>query len=101
MLLLDKKQKTFKQVKGAEGDEDVVDKDVLFNLHKPASSRRRSAPPEDHDLEQQVADCGARASRDVARPYQGGSGQVQRRTPNHCHDQQHVDEHANPQRRER
>ena len=29
MLLLDKDQKTFKQVKGAEGIEDVVDKDVL------------------------------------------------------------------------
>ena len=32
MLLLDKEQKTFKQIKGAEGVEDVVDKDVLFNL---------------------------------------------------------------------
>jgi hypothetical protein len=31
MLLLDKDQKTFKQFKGAEGVEDVVDKDVLFS----------------------------------------------------------------------
>ena len=38
MLLLDKEQRTFKQVKGAEGVEDVVDKDVLFNLHKPAEA---------------------------------------------------------------
>ena len=39
MLLFDKEQKTFKQIKGAEGVEDVVDKDVLFNLHKPAVVR--------------------------------------------------------------
>ena len=56
MLLLDKKQKTFKQVKGAEGVEDVVDKDVLFNLHKPAVARVEVSR-EDHDLEQQVADA--------------------------------------------
>lgn len=37
MLLLDKKQKTFKQVKGASG-EDVVDKDVIINLRKPAGA---------------------------------------------------------------
>jgi len=56
MLLLDKAQKSFKQVKGASGDEDVVDKDVLFNLHKPAvaSVEVRS---EDHDLERQIADA--------------------------------------------
>lgn len=56
MLLFDKEQKTFKQIKGAEGVEDVVDKDVLFNLHKPpiACAEMR---PEDHDLEQQVADA--------------------------------------------
>jgi len=54
MLLLDKEQKTFKQVKGAEGVEDVVDKDVLFNLHKPAVVRAEPRR-EDHDLEQQVA----------------------------------------------
>ena len=56
MLLLDKKQKTFKQVKGAEGVEDVVDKDVLFNLHKPTIIRAE-VRAEDHDLEQQVADA--------------------------------------------
>ena len=56
MLLLDKKQKTFKQVKGAEGAEDVVDKDVLFNLHKPTVAGAR-VHVEDHDLEQQVADA--------------------------------------------
>jgi len=56
MLLLDKEQKTFKQVKGAEGVEDVVDKDVLFNLHKP-SVVRAEVSAADHDLEHQVADA--------------------------------------------
>jgi DNA modification methylase len=56
MLLLDKEQKTFKQVKGAGGVEDVVDKDVLFNLHKPAVLRAE-VPAEDRDLEHQVADA--------------------------------------------
>ncbi len=55
MLLLDKDQKTFKQIKGAEGVEDVVDKDVLFNLHKPAVARAEVSAA-DHDLEHQVAD---------------------------------------------
>jgi hypothetical protein len=35
MMFLDKEQKTFKQLKGAKGEEDVVGHDVLFNLHKP------------------------------------------------------------------
>lgn len=56
MLLLDKEQKTFKQVKGAEGVEDVVDKDVLFNLHKPAVAGP-TRKNKDHDLEQQIADA--------------------------------------------
>ena len=56
MLLLDKEQKTFKQVKGAEGVEDVVDKDVVFNLHKPAVVPAEG-PVVGHDLEQQVADA--------------------------------------------
>lgn len=56
MLLLDKTQKSFKQVKGATGAEDVVDKDVLFNLHKP-SGVRAEASREDLDLEQQLADA--------------------------------------------
>jgi len=56
MLLLDKEQKTFKQVKGAEGVEDVVDKDVLFNLHKPEVVRTQ-VQAEAQDLEHQVADA--------------------------------------------
>jgi len=56
MLLLDKSQKSFKQTKGAAGEEDVVDKDVLFNLHKPAVVRAE-VRPEDHDTEHQVADA--------------------------------------------
>jgi DNA modification methylase len=55
MLLLDKAQKSFKQTKAASGNEDVVDKDVLFNIHKPAvSGPTKSA--KDHDLEQQLTD---------------------------------------------
>ncbi len=56
MLLLDKDQKSFKQTKGATGEEDVVDKDVLFNLHKPAVARAEVSAA-DHDLEHQVADA--------------------------------------------
>jgi len=56
MLLLDKDQKSFKQTKGATGEEDVVDKDVLFNLHKPAVARAEVSR-EELDLEQQLADA--------------------------------------------
>ena len=56
MLLFDKVKKTFKQIKGAEGVEDVVDKDVLFNLHKPAAVRA-DVSAEEHDLEHQIADA--------------------------------------------
>jgi hypothetical protein len=56
MLLLDKSQKTYKQIQGAKGEADVVDKDVLFNLHKPAIGRTEVLA-EDHDLDQQVADA--------------------------------------------
>lgn len=56
MLLLDKDQKTFFQLKGASGEVDTVDKDVLFNLRKPpilcAGYRA-----EENDLEQQIADA--------------------------------------------
>src|SRR5439155_11019412 len=48
--------KTFKQLQGAEGTQDVVDKDVLFNLHKPAVVRSE-VRAEDHDLERQLADA--------------------------------------------
>ncbi|MFO0821033.1 MAG: hypothetical protein U1A77_24015 [Pirellulales bacterium] len=56
MLLLDKQQKSFKQVQGVLGKEDVVDKDVLFNLHKPAVVRAK-AQRNDRDLEHQVTDA--------------------------------------------
>ncbi len=56
MLLLDKAQKSFRQIRGATGDEDVVDKDVLFNLHKPAVARVEVSAAE-QDLEHQVADA--------------------------------------------
>jgi hypothetical protein len=38
MLFLDKEQKTFKQLKGDKGEEDVVGHDVIFNLRKPATA---------------------------------------------------------------
>ena len=55
MLLLDKDQKTFFQYKGATGEVDTVDKDVLFNLQKP-SVVRPEVRQEEQDLELQVAD---------------------------------------------
>ena len=55
MLLLDKQQKTFKQLQGAEGIQDVVDKDVLFNLHKPAA-RSVEKMTDSQDLEHKIAD---------------------------------------------
>ena len=56
MLLLDKAQKSFKQTKGVSGGEDVVDKDVLFNLLKPAVSGAEVRTA-DHDLELQLVDA--------------------------------------------
>ncbi len=48
MVFLDKIQKTFKQIKGGKGEEDVVGHDVIFNIRKPctqaASNRRDSSP---------------------------------------------------------
>ena len=55
MLLFDKTGKTYKQMKAVVDGEDVVDKDVLFNLHKPGVIRRE-VRGEDRDLEQQVAE---------------------------------------------
>jgi hypothetical protein len=55
MLLLDKEQKSFKQVKGAKGEEDVVDKDVLFNLRKPSIAGVATST-DDRDLDHQIAD---------------------------------------------
>jgi len=40
MLFLDKDQKSFKQVKGAKGEEDVMGHDALFNLRKPGPVER-------------------------------------------------------------
>lgn len=56
MLLLDKQQRSFKQVQGVLGKEEVVDKDVLFNLLKPCSTLAESES-QDHDLEHQIADA--------------------------------------------
>jgi hypothetical protein len=55
MALLDKKHKSYNQVVGSIRGEDTVDKDVIFNLHKPAMMRKE-ASPDDRDLEQQVVE---------------------------------------------
>jgi len=56
MLLLDKTGKTYKQMKAVVDGEDVVDKDVLFNLHKP-SVVLAGYERKEHDLEKQLADA--------------------------------------------
>jgi hypothetical protein len=56
MLLLDKNQKSFKQIQGAKGEADVVDKDVLFYLRKPAVVSIAESEAE-RDLDHQVADA--------------------------------------------
>jgi DNA modification methylase len=54
MLLFDKKLKTFKQFKASIGDEEVVDKDVLFNLHRP-TTKLSLGESDESDIEGQVA----------------------------------------------
>jgi DNA modification methylase len=44
MVFLDKVQKTFKQLKGEKGEEDVVGHDVIFNLRKPVLVLPRIEP---------------------------------------------------------
>lgn len=56
MLILDKVQKSFKQIVGDRGEQDVVGMDVLFNLLKPAVAAV-GARHGDHDLEHQVTDA--------------------------------------------
>lgn len=56
MLLLDKDQKTFKQVQGVLRGEGTLDKDVIFNIAKPSAGTPLAASGET-DLEQQVADA--------------------------------------------
>jgi hypothetical protein len=61
MLFLDKGQKTFKQLKGEKGEEDVVGHDVIFNLRKPMPEHVRAKEPADEhrddELEHIVADA--------------------------------------------
>ena len=54
MLLLDKDQKTFKQVQGILRGEGTLDKDVIFNIEKPSTTTTHVSPAE-LDLEKQVA----------------------------------------------
>jgi hypothetical protein len=60
MVFLDKVHKTFKQLKGEKGEEDVVGHDVIFNLRKPApqqpETRKTDEAQADGELEHLVAD---------------------------------------------
>jgi hypothetical protein len=60
MAFLDKIQRTFKQIKGEKGEEDVVGHDVIFNLYKPAPQRAHPSAEGnaagDTKLERLVAD---------------------------------------------
>ena len=56
MMILDKEHKSFNQVVGVIRGEDTVDKDVIFNLQKPAATLSKTRT-ESHDLEHQVADA--------------------------------------------
>jgi hypothetical protein len=56
MLLLDKDQKTFKQVQGVLRGEGTLDKDVIFNIEKP-NVKALGVTEADLDVEQQVADA--------------------------------------------
>lgn len=54
MLVFDKVERTYAQIRSTTGVSEVVDKDVLFNVLKPAEARL-TASREHDDLEQQVA----------------------------------------------
>jgi DNA modification methylase len=56
MMILDKEQKSFNQVVGVMRGEDTVDKDVIFNLRKPALVRN-ATQLETFDLDQQIAEA--------------------------------------------
>ncbi|HOC58275.1 MAG TPA: hypothetical protein PKI20_21840, partial [Verrucomicrobiota bacterium] len=56
MLLFDKVERTYAQIRSNIGISEVVDKDVLFNVRKPAE-RAASISAAQLDLEQQVADA--------------------------------------------
>jgi hypothetical protein len=56
MLLLDKDQKTFKQVQGILRGEGTLEKDVIFNVEKPSMSPNHISGTE-LDLEKRVADA--------------------------------------------
>ena len=60
MVFLDKVQKSFKQIKGEKGEEDVVGHDVIFNLRKPGvpqttRGRKKHRETDDPNLEHMVA----------------------------------------------
>jgi hypothetical protein len=56
MLLMDKGGKTYKQMKAIVSGENVVDKDVVFNAHKPEAAAAKKSLGE-HDLDTRVADA--------------------------------------------
>ena len=55
MLFLDKVHRTFKQIIGERGEQDVVGMDVIFNMRKPALVAVTSTN-EDQDVERQIVE---------------------------------------------
>jgi hypothetical protein len=51
-LALDKQQRSFKQIKGEKGEEDVVGTDIIMNLHK--RSRTQIATQAIPDMDETV-----------------------------------------------
>jgi DNA modification methylase len=56
MMVLDKEHRSFNQIVGVLRGEDTVDKDVVFNLQKPAIGRVE-VTRNDHDLEHHVTEA--------------------------------------------
>jgi DNA modification methylase len=56
MMILDKEHKSFNQVVGIMRGDDTVDKDVIFNLQKPAVLRTETHP-DNLDLDRQLAEA--------------------------------------------
>jgi hypothetical protein len=84
MLLLDKEGKTYKQMKAIVSGEKVVDKDIVFNLHKPAITGTMVFT-EDHDIELQVADAIREHLTTLSHRIEADPNKIHRRPSHHSH----------------
>jgi DNA modification methylase len=64
MLVFDKVERTYAQIRSTSGVSDVVDKDVLFNVLKPAEARQALDFAE-HDVEHAIVDAVAEYLRSL------------------------------------